>query len=118
MHTTTITTIPIREKASHRPEARAGSSYDTRDEPDALPTASHADESYSDAEEAREAALRAELEGVQNINTVIEGVIGSLEKAKQNMEACKSSFHTPRKQWPGLPCAELTRQFGGQGGIR
>ncbi len=90
MHTTTTTTttIPIREKAGNRPEARAGGSYDMRDEPDAPPRPSHADESYSDAEEAREAALRAELEGVQNINTVIEGVIGSLEKAKQNMEAC------------------------------
>jgi len=36
--------------------------------------------------EARDAALRAELAGVQQINKVIEGVIGSLEKAKANME--------------------------------
>ncbi|KAF3761470.1 hypothetical protein M406DRAFT_342255 [Cryphonectria parasitica EP155] len=38
-----------------------------------------------DAEEVREAALRRELEGVRNINEVIEGVIGTLEKAKGNM---------------------------------
>lgn len=38
-----------------------------------------------DAEEIREAALRRELEGVRNINEVIEGVIGTLERAKGNM---------------------------------
>lgn len=38
-----------------------------------------------DAEELREAALRRELEGVRNINEVIEGVIGTLERAKGNM---------------------------------
>lgn len=38
-----------------------------------------------DAEEVREAALRRELEGVRNINEVIEGVIGTLERAKDNM---------------------------------
>lgn len=37
-------------------------------------------------QDARDAALRAELAGVQQINKVIEGVIGSLEKAKVNME--------------------------------
>lgn len=39
-----------------------------------------------DAEEARQAALQAELEGVRNINRVIEGVVSSLDRAKQNME--------------------------------
>ncbi|KAK0709575.1 DASH complex subunit Duo1-domain-containing protein [Lasiosphaeria miniovina] len=38
-----------------------------------------------DAEEARETALRRELEGVRNINEVIEGVIATLERAKGNM---------------------------------
>lgn len=38
-----------------------------------------------DAEEVREATLRRELEGVRNINEVIEGVIGTLERAKGNM---------------------------------
>ncbi|KAG7286616.1 hypothetical protein NEMBOFW57_008927 [Staphylotrichum longicolle] len=38
-----------------------------------------------DTDEAREAALRKELEGVRKINEVIEGVIGTLERAKGNM---------------------------------
>lgn len=38
-----------------------------------------------DAEEVRSNALRRELEGVRNINEVIEGVIGTLERAKGNM---------------------------------
>ncbi|KAI9832887.1 MAG: hypothetical protein M1819_003917 [Sarea resinae] len=46
-------------------------------------------ESRFDAEEVREvreAALRKELEGVRNINQVIEGVIESLDRAKGNMD--------------------------------
>lgn len=35
--------------------------------------------------ETREAALQRELEGVRKINQVIEGVIGTLERAKGNM---------------------------------
>jgi hypothetical protein len=42
--------------------------------------------SQEDAAEAREAALQQELENVRKINTVIEGVLESLEKAKGNME--------------------------------
>lgn len=38
-----------------------------------------------DTEEARELSLRKELEGVRNINEVIEGVIGTLERARGNM---------------------------------
>lgn len=38
-----------------------------------------------DADEVRETQLRRELEGVRNINEVIEGVIGTLERAKGNM---------------------------------
>lgn len=38
-----------------------------------------------DQSEARDAALRAELEGVKRINEVVEGVLSSLEKAKSNM---------------------------------
>jgi hypothetical protein len=34
---------------------------------------------------AREAALRRELESVRNVNRVIEGVVESLQKAKDNM---------------------------------
>ncbi|EON64797.1 hypothetical protein W97_04030 [Coniosporium apollinis CBS 100218] len=43
-------------------------------------------ESKYTAEEAREAALRKELESVRNINKVIEDVVSSLEKAKSNMD--------------------------------
>ncbi|EAQ84972.1 hypothetical protein CHGG_08986 [Chaetomium globosum CBS 148.51] len=38
-----------------------------------------------DTDESREAALRKELDGVRKINEVIEGVIGTLERAKGNM---------------------------------
>jgi hypothetical protein len=44
-----------------------------------------AKESHYTAEEAREAALRQELESVRNVNKVIEGVVESLQKAKDNM---------------------------------
>ncbi|KAJ4363232.1 hypothetical protein N0V95_001135 [Ascochyta clinopodiicola] len=44
-----------------------------------------AKESHYTAEEAREAALRRELESVRNVNNVIEGVVESLQKAKDNM---------------------------------
>ena len=43
-------------------------------------------ESQYDAEQARDEALKKELEGVRNINEVIEGVISSLERAKGNMD--------------------------------
>ncbi|QSZ30368.1 hypothetical protein DSL72_004891 [Monilinia vaccinii-corymbosi] len=39
-----------------------------------------------DTETAREAALQKELEGVRNINELIEGVLGSLDLAKGNMD--------------------------------
>lgn len=38
-----------------------------------------------DAEEARDAALQRELDGVRQINRVIEGVIGTLEQSRGNM---------------------------------
>jgi hypothetical protein len=42
-------------------------------------------ESHYSVEEAREAALKKELENVRNVNRVIDGVVESLEKAKANM---------------------------------
>jgi hypothetical protein len=45
-----------------------------------------AKESHYTTEEAREAALRRELESIKNVNKVIEGVVDSLQKAKDNME--------------------------------
>ena len=41
---------------------------------------------YEDPEDAREAALQRELEGVRNMNELIEGVVGTLERAKGNMQ--------------------------------
>ena len=43
-------------------------------------------ESKYDAEQAREASLKKELESVRSINEVIEGVVSSLESAKGNMD--------------------------------
>ena len=43
-------------------------------------------ESHYTTEEAREAALRRELQSVRNVNKVIEGVVESLEKARNNMD--------------------------------
>lgn len=42
-------------------------------------------ESHYTTEEAREAALQRELESIRNVNKVIEGVVESLQKAKDNM---------------------------------
>ncbi|KGO37034.1 DASH complex, subunit Duo1 [Penicillium expansum] len=51
------------------------------------PRASHdGEDPLFDHREAQEAALRAELQGVRNINEVIEGLLGSLDSAKGNME--------------------------------
>jgi len=57
----------------------------TDPEPDEAPkTPTNQSARFGD-EDARDAALRRELEGVRNINEVIEGVIGTLERAKGNM---------------------------------
>ena len=45
-----------------------------------------AKESHYTTEETREVALRRELESIRNVNKVIEGVVESLQKAKDNME--------------------------------
>lgn len=50
-------------------------------------------ESKYDAEQAREASLKRELESVRSINDVIEGVVSSLECAKGNMNV-RYSKHT------------------------
>lgn len=54
-----------------------------------------AKESHYTAEEAREAALRQELESVRNVNKVIEGVVESLQKAKDNMGVRATGSHAP-----------------------
>ncbi|KAJ5748994.1 uncharacterized protein N7511_010690 [Penicillium nucicola] len=51
------------------------------------PRASHdGGDPLFDYKEAREAALQTELQGVRNINEVIEGLLSSLDSAKGNME--------------------------------
>lgn len=58
----------------------------TATKPGSKPEGQRNGESKYDAEEAREAALKKELDGVRSINEVIEGVVSSLECAKGNME--------------------------------
>ncbi|KAE8412459.1 DASH complex subunit Duo1-domain-containing protein [Aspergillus pseudocaelatus] len=50
------------------------------------PIHSHDGETLFDRQEAREAALRNELQSVRNINQVIEGLLSSLDRAKGNMD--------------------------------
>ncbi|KAF2644860.1 hypothetical protein P280DRAFT_487365 [Massarina eburnea CBS 473.64] len=50
-------------------------------------------ESHYTTEESREAALRRELESVRNVNKVIEGVVESLEKAKNNMDTVSRTVY-------------------------
>jgi hypothetical protein len=51
-----------------------------------VPRADHEDEILFDQQEAREAALKNELQSVRNINQIIESLLGSLDRAKGNME--------------------------------
>lgn len=73
-----------------------------KDEADAGDTAAsgkaRAKESHYTTEEAREGALRRELESIRNVNKVIEGVIESLQKAKDNMavRGARASRHGAR----------------------
>jgi hypothetical protein len=53
------------------------------------------------SKEDRDAALRAELESVRNVNKVIEGVVESLQKAKSNMDV--RNPHVP-VHLPSLVC--------------
>jgi hypothetical protein len=50
-------------------------------------------ESHYTAEEAREAQLRQELDNVRNVNKVIEGVVESLQKARENMDVGFGPLH-------------------------
>lgn len=79
-------------------------------------------ESHYTAEEAREAALRRELESIRNVNKVIEGVVESLQKAKDNMAVRDNSrtaavsrltmnrlYHAPSRM--RLPCSKHGRAY-------
>ncbi|KAF9889116.1 hypothetical protein FE257_007605 [Aspergillus nanangensis] len=50
------------------------------------PRSSHDTDTLFDRQEARETALRNELHSVRNINQVIESLLGSLDRAKGNMD--------------------------------
>lgn len=49
---------------------------------------------YDNSDDAREAVLRKELDGVRNINELIEGVIGTLDRAKGNMQVCTALLYS------------------------
>ncbi|KAL3427996.1 DASH complex subunit Duo1 [Phlyctema vagabunda] len=51
-------------------------------------------ESRYDSEQAREAALQKELDGVRTINEVIEGVIASLDSANGNMDSVSRTVNS------------------------
>ena len=70
------------------PAARRDAKAAAREAVDAGENKLRTKESHYSTEEAREAALRKELESVRNVNRVIEGVVESLEKAKNNMDVC------------------------------
>ncbi|KAF2145155.1 uncharacterized protein K452DRAFT_295695 [Aplosporella prunicola CBS 121167] len=55
------------------------------DSPKPQPTAPRPESRYT-TDEAREAALRRELDQVRSVNKVIEGVVESLDKARTNMD--------------------------------
>lgn len=51
-------------------------------------------ETLFDRQEAREAALHNELQTVRKINEVIEGLLGSIDRAKGNMDVSSLFYHT------------------------
>jgi hypothetical protein len=69
-------------KRGNKPLKRKTSNAD-RTSPELKPACG--DSAY-DREEARDAALRDELQSVRKINGVIEGLLTSLDSAKGNME--------------------------------
>lgn len=62
-----------------------------------------AKESHYTAEEAREETLRRELESIRNVNKVIEGVIESLQKAKENMAVGSTLPRHKARQLTSVP---------------
>ncbi len=67
------------------PPVDYSSARDERPKTPATPT-DKVPQTAFDAEEARDAALQRELDGVRQINQVIEGVIGTLEQSRTNMK--------------------------------
>ncbi|KAF2280262.1 uncharacterized protein EI97DRAFT_447820 [Westerdykella ornata] len=79
---------PAAKQNKKKPRAGPGDSTDG-----AGGSKARAKESHYTAEEAREAALRQELESVRNVNRVIEGVLESLQKARDNMDTVSRTVH-------------------------
>ncbi|KAL2854383.1 DASH complex subunit Duo1-domain-containing protein [Aspergillus pseudoustus] len=59
-----------------------------------VPRPDRDNETLFDQQEAREAALRNELQSVRNINQVIESLLGSLDRAKGNMETVSRTVNS------------------------
>jgi hypothetical protein len=62
--------------------------------PKKIPHRSNAPSKPRTDEESRQASLKQELESIQKINEVIEGVIDSLEKAKENVNTVKTTVNS------------------------
>lgn len=78
------------------------------------PRASHdGEDPLFDDQEAREAALRTELQGVRNINEVIEGLLGSLDSAKGNMEVMCLSHNSWLILWLIISIDSFTNCYFG-----
>ncbi|GMF71112.1 unnamed protein product [Aspergillus oryzae] len=65
------------------------------------PISSHDGETLFDRQEAREAALRNELQTVRNINQVIESLLSSLDRAKGNMDTEHNQRLILNPNWQG-----------------
>ncbi|KAI0434241.1 hypothetical protein F5Y09DRAFT_296978 [Xylaria sp. FL1042] len=85
------------EDSDHEDLFRSPSEPDTKgpkaQQSDRPKTPSNQYNRYEDPEDAREAALLRELEGVRNMNELIEGVVGTLERAKGNMQTVSNTVN-------------------------
>ena len=78
------------------------------------PRASHdGEDPLFDHQLAQETALRTELQGVRNINEVIEGLLASLDSAKGNMEVIYFSHNAWSTLWLIICIDGLTNRYLG-----
>jgi len=70
---------------------------DTNPSEDDAPPTTESSRALAVDEGAREEGLRAELRGVQQINALTEGIVTSLEKAKENMETVSTALDNANK---------------------
>ncbi|OCL06200.1 hypothetical protein AOQ84DRAFT_321782 [Glonium stellatum] len=78
--------------ATRKTKSKDASANITSPEDSAPPKTRPAESRYS-TEEARDAALRKELDSVRNVNKVIEDVVESLQKARSNMDTVSRTVH-------------------------